>query len=244
MSKPRILFFDIESRYIIFRGWRTGKQYVDQSQIVLGEDSDIIMISYKWLGDKAIHTLHWGLHKQDSSKMIEEFSKVVESADLAVGHNSDSFDVRHINTQRLLHRQAPIAWPQTEDTLKQIRRMFYLPSYRLDYVSKLLTGKGKEKVDFNVWVEIVENKSQKHFDQMIKYNRNDVKILEKDYKILAPYLKPKLNASLIVNNSKSECTRCGSTESRSKGIRYMSSGKYRRRQCKSCLTVYRGSKIL
>src|SRR5947207_1556824 len=145
-TKMRVLLFDIETKYITFRGWRTGKQYVDQSQIVLGMDSDIICISWKWLGEKEIHSLDWGLTKQNSSKMIEAFSKVVESADLCIGHNSDSFDIKHINTQRLLHRQPPIAWPTSEDTLKAIRAKFYLPSFRLDYISKLLTGSGKAKM--------------------------------------------------------------------------------------------------
>src|ERR1051326_5601541 len=235
----KVLLFDIETRYIIFRGWRTGKQYVDQSQIVVGQDSDIICISYKWLGEKQIYTLNWGLKQQDSSKMIEAFSKIVESADLCIGHNSDAFDIRHINTQRLLHRQPPIAWPSSEDTLKQIRKQFYLPSYRLDYVSKLLTGSGKASMEFQDWIEVVENKSRKHLDKMIAYNRRDVKTLEEDYLILQPYLKPKIHAGMIKSNDKTACPRCGTTASISKGHVYNMSGKYRRRQCKNCKHVYK-----
>ncbi|SRR5580765_1810372 len=240
---PRVLIFDIETRYIIFRGWRTGKQFVDQSQIVLGEDSDIICISYKWLGEKQIHTLHWGLQEQSSANMIEAFSKVVESADLCVGHNCDGFDIKHINTQRLLHNQPPIAWPSSEDTLKQIRKQFYLPSYRLDYLSKLLTGTGKAKMDFSDWIDVVEKKSTKALKKMIHYNRRDVKKLEEAYKIIAPHLKPKLHVGIVTGAGKDVCTRCGSKESRSKGIVYLTSGKYRRRQCKACVTIYRGAKI-
>lgn len=242
MNKPRILFFDIETRYIVFRGWRTGKQYVDQSQIVQGQDQDIICISYKWLGDKAIHTLDWGCHKQNSKKMIKAFGKVVESADLCIGHNADKFDIRHVNTQRLIHRQAPIAWPTSEDTLKQIRKQFYLPSYRLDYVSKLLTGKGKEKVDFSLWVEIVEGKSQSALDKMISYNRNDVRILEKDYKILSPYLTPKIHMGVLKGNGKLSCPRCGSKDIIAYGSVATISGRFQRWQCRSA-HIFKHGKI-
>lgn len=235
MSKsPKILFFDIETRPIKFWGWRTGKQYVDQSQIVKGADQDIICISYKWLDEKKIHSLDWGVKEQDSSRMIDTFGKVIESADVVIGHNADSFDIRHINTQRLLHGQSPIAWPTSEDTLKQIRKKFYLPSYRLDYISKLLTGSGKATMAFQDWIEIVENKSAKHLRKMIKYNQRDVKKLEEDYKILAPHLVPKANRSLISRDLRAGCPSCGHNGSISKGPVWRMGTRVQRRQCKNC----------
>lgn len=244
MKNPRVLLFDIETRYICFRGWSTGKQYVDQKQIIVGQDQDIICLAYKWLGDPKIHSLDWGLNKQDSSKMIEEFSKVVEQADIVLGYNSDRFDIRHINTQRLLSGKPPIDWPTSDDVFKQIKRLFYLPSYRLDYISKLLTGSGKASVEFNDWIEIVEKKSRKALDKMIKYNKRDVLKLEEVYNLIKSFLKPKLHVGLFNNQHKFSCPRCGDPRSQSKGARTTLAGKYQRRGCMSCGHTFKGARIL
>lgn len=242
MAKPRVLLFDVETRYIVFRGWNTGEQYVGHDQIVEGQHSDIICLSYKWLGHPEITTLDWGLKKQDSAPMIEAFTKVVETADIAVGHNADRFDIRHINTQRMLHNQPPISWPTSEDTLKAIRRHFALPSYRLDYLSKLIGRKGKDRMSFPDWVDIVERKDPAAMAKMIRYNRNDVLELEAVYKRFARYLTPKANASLITNGTTTGCPRCGGRSYASRGIITLRSGRYQKRRCSACGTSYRDRK--
>lgn len=242
-NSPRVLLFDIETRYIIFRGWRTGKQYVDQSQIVLGEDSDIICIAYKWLGEPKVHSLTWDSKTQSSSQMIEAFSKIVESADLCVGHNSDSFDMRHINTQRMLHDQDPIAWPTSEDTLKGLRKHFNLPSYRLDYISKLLTGSGKKKMNFDDWIEVVERKSKKALVKMVRYCERDVVKLEQIYKRLSRYMKPKVHAGIAKYNDRDTCPRCSCPEFRKNGTVLRITGRVQRYQCLECATVFMGKRL-
>lgn len=234
MSKPKILLYDIETRYILFRGWRPGKQYVDPKQIVVGEDSDIICIAYKWLGSPEIYSLDWGLKKQDSAKMIDAFSKVIESADLCIGHNADKFDARHINTQRWLHKQPPIAWPTTEDTLKQIRKYFYLPSYKLDYIAKLLTGSGKKQMEFQVWIDIVEKKDPDAFARMIRYCEHDVRKLEQVFNSIAPYCKPKMHAGLVLGRGRGTCPRCGSERTVGDGYVTLLSGQYLKIKCNAC----------
>jgi len=168
--KPRILFFDIETSPILAYIWRPGSKIsVSHNQVKKGQKTDIICICYKWAHEKKIHSLDWDIKKQNSAKMIDEFTKIVESADLVIGHNGDRFDIKHVNTQRLLHGQAPIMWPTSEDTLKQFRRIFALPSYRLDFLAKLLVGAGKDPMSFQDWIDIVEHKSPKALKKMINF---------------------------------------------------------------------------
>lgn len=240
MNNPRILLFDVETAPVLAWIWRTGaNQYIDHTQILKGQKFDIICICYKWYGEKKVHTLTWDKN-QNSAKMVDAFTKVVESADICVGHNSDKFDQKQLNTQRLMHKQPPISWPTSEDTLKQLRKVFAFPTYRLDYVSKLLTGSGKDPMTFQDWIDIVQYKSAKAMAKMTKYCRKDVLKLEQVYAKVMTYCKPTVNASLIVNNVKDGCPRCGSLHAVKDGIRYTPSKVRQKYRCKACGTPFVG----
>lgn len=234
MKKPKVLFFDIETSPCLAWVWKTGKQYIDYKQLKESQLFNIICICYKFEGDKKVGSLDWGYKEQNSSKMVEEFGKIAETADIIIGHNADRFDIRQINTQRLLNEQAPIAWPTSEDTLKQLRKYFYLPSYSLDYVSKLLTGSGKDKMEFQDWINIVERKDEKSFTKMIKYCKNDVLKLEEVFEQIKVYCKPKAHAGIIIGNGKHSCERCGSLRFRLDGMRYTARGSRQSYECMDC----------
>ena len=235
MRKPKILIYDIETKPIKAWIWRPGtKINVSHDMIVDGQQTDIICICYKWHGEKKIHSLDWGLKKQDSSKMIEEFTKLIESADVVLAHNGDGFDLKHINTQRLLKGQPPIAWPTSEDTLKMIKKHFNFPSNRLDYLSRTLVGGGKDRMIFRDWVDIVEYKSQKALNKMLKYCKKDVELLDKVFSKIKPYVNLKMNRSILVNGHRDGCPNCGSTNISKRGFLTTKAGRYQRYQCQDC----------
>lgn len=241
--KPRILLFDVETKPVRAWIWKTSyKMSVGHEQICKGERFDILCICYKWLGESKIHSLDWGLKAQDSSAMIEAFTKVIESADLSIGHNSDKFDIKQINTQRLIHGQKPIAWPTSEDTLKQFRKHFAFPSYKLDYIAKLLTGSGKTRMQFDDWLDIVVDKNPDALEKMIKYCKRDVLKLEQIYKQASKFFTPKIHAGLLTGYGKAACPRCGVFNIRLNGTIINRTGRYHRFQCKECATCFRDNK--
>lgn len=240
MKEPKTLLFDIETAPILAWIWNTGKQFVTHDQLKDGQKSNIICICYKWAHERKVHSLDWGYHAQCSYDMLERFGEEVAKADLIIGQNSDRFDIRHINTQRLLNDMPPISWPTSEDTLKQLRKYFYLPSYRLDYVAKLLTGSGKDKMAFSDWVNIVERKDKKAFHRMIKYCCKDVLALEAVWKKIKAHCKAKVSAATIVGDAC--CPRCGTSDPICDGFKYLVSGKYQRFQCVKCVHKWRDTK--
>ena len=243
-KKPRVLFFDIETSYMLARVWRVGpKIYITHEQIVRGTESDIICICWKWGGVKKVYSLDWGIKKQDSGAMVDIFTREIERADIAIAHNGVHFDVRHINTQRLLHNQSPIAWPVIEDSLRQLRKYFYLPSYKLDYLANLLMGDRKNKMACQSWVDVVEGKDHKAFEKMIRYCKKDVVLMEGVFNKTSAFLKPITNAALIVGNGRFDCPRCGSGETVSYGVRRTLARAYQRRQCSRCGCIYIGPTI-
>lgn len=247
MKKPKILIWDVETSYVRARVWHTGKQYVGHDKIIEGDRTKIICLAYKWVGEKKVHSITWNNRTQNCDSLVKKFSKVIEQADVAIAHNGDRFDVRQYNTQCLMAKEKPVTWPTTEDTLKQLRRVFYLPSYRLDYVARLLFGEGKNPMNFNDWVDIIEGKNQKIRDaalkKMVKYCKKDTLLLERAWLRLAPYLEPKANRSLIENGHRDGCPSCGSEKVQKKGWRTTKAGRYQRFICQSCGHSFKSNKM-
>lgn len=239
--KPLVLFYDVETTPIRAYVWKTGKQFVSHDHIVKGDRTKIICIAYKWEHEKRTRCLVFDIKTQNCDKIIEEFSKIVEKADVAIAHNGDGFDVKQINTQRLMARKPPICWPTTEDSLKQLRQIFYFPSFRLDYIAKTLLNHGKSPMAFQDWVDIVEHRSKKALRKMVKYCKRDVDILAEAYGEVKPFLKPKVNRALI---TKEDCDQCGSSHAHSRGTVTQSGGVFKRFQCQNCGHVYKSSKAI
>jgi DNA polymerase elongation subunit (family B) len=231
-KEPKILYYDIETTPIRVWTFRLGDQYVDHSSIVDGDKIDIICITYCWNKGPA-KSLDWGYEKQDSSAMIAEFDKLVAEADITIGQNSDNFDVKHINTQRLLHGLPPFPdWADcTDDTLKQLKKYFKFPTNRLDYISKVLGFGGKNSVKLQDWINIVEKNEggEASFKRMIKYGKKDVEDTRAVFKAIKPYIKPKLNMATF--NQDFCCTNCGSINLKKNGTRVAGKTRYQYFYC-------------
>lgn len=243
-SDVKILFFDIETSPVLAWIWKTGSRVrITHEQIKKGMKNDIICICWKWNNSRKVHSLDWGIKEQNSSKMIDAFSKEIEKADIVIAHNGKNFDIKHINTQRLLHNQKPIAWPTLEDSLAQCRTHFYLPSYKLDFLGSLLTSSGKDKMHFSDWIDIVQDKKPKALAKMIKYCKKDVLLLESVFNRTKTFFKPKVNVGLILRNERYACHRCGSKEVIRHGVRRTLAKVYQRLQCCSCGSIFIGPAI-
>jgi len=233
--EPKVLIFDVETKYVKARIWRTGKQIVRHGQICKGEKFDIICVAYKWAHQKRVYCLDWGLHEQNSGPMIKKFGKIIEQADLVLGQNSDAFDIKQINTQRLIHGQTPIAWPLSEDLMKQVKRNFYVTSSSLDYMAKLLTGEGKSRMEEADWVDVVESKSKSALIKMKHYCKRDVIKTQAVWDKVRPYCKPKFDRRLLCG--KDTCATCGSKNVAGHGQRVYLTKIVDRVRCNDCGSI-------
>lgn len=243
-TEPKVLFFDIETSPILAWVWRTGSKIrITHNQIKQGMISDIICVCWKWSFEKGVRSLDWGFNEQNSTKMLEVFTKELEKADLAIAHNGNHFDVRHLNTQRLLHNQRPIVWPTIEDSLTQFRKLFYMPSYKLDFLGKTLVDSGKDTMAFQDWIDVVERNNPAVLQKMIKYCKKDVLMLEKVFNKARAFFKPKINMGLVVGGGRFACPRCGSSNVQRNGLRRTLARTYQRIRCNSCGTSFTGPTV-
>ncbi len=238
-KEPKILFYDIETTLLKAWVWRCGKQVIRHDQLLDEANMwNMICITYCWNDGKPAKALTWEPDREAGDEgnrtckyMIADFDKLVAQADAVIGKNSDRFDVKHINTHRMLNLDYGVPeWvTHTDDLEKQMRRYFALPSFSLDYFSKLLGLGGKKKMEFQDWIDIAENKPAKYlkaFKKMVTYGKKDVVDTRSIWNYCSKHFRPKFNAATFYGEGC--CTNCGSTNIRKNGTRY--AGQTRKQQ--------------
>lgn len=230
MVKINRLIWDIETSPNIAFLWRCGyKMSVGHHNII--KERAVICICYKWEGEKKVHSLQWD--KGDDKKMLEEFMEVAKQADELIAHNGDKFDIKWFNTRCLFHGIEPMADWKTVDTLVIARRRFTFNSNRLDYLGQFLLGEGKEDDGgFGTWRDIVLHNCPKAMKRMVKYCKKDVALLERVWKLLEPYHKPKTHVGTLNGQEKWTCPWTGSENVFKSKTRYTTAGT-RQHQMKS-----------
>jgi hypothetical protein len=72
---------------------------------------------------------------------------------------------------------------------------------------------------------------KKWWDKMKRYNKQDVRLLEKVYLRLRPFIKNPPNLSVFLGPV---CPKCGSKDLQLRGMSHTQTGTYQRFYCKKC----------
>lgn len=230
MAELRRLYFDIETSPCLGWFWRPGyKINLNYGNII--EQAKIICICYKWSTSKKIHHLTWD-NKQCDKKMLKKFIRILNQADIIVGHNSDKFDVKWIRTRCLYHNIEMMPDYKSLDTLKQSRGGFNFPSNRLDAIGRYLGAGKKIKTTEELWLEAWRNNSKSALNEMVRYCKQDVILLEDVFNKLHPYTKHKHTTT---REYLCDCPSCGSSRTTIRGYIYTAAGvKQIKVQCQDC----------
>ena len=194
----RVMIYDIETSRVVAKVWGTGKQYINHKQ--LKSETKIISISWKWLGEDKIHALTWDKDHCDKEMMIE-FLKEYNSADMIIGQNSDRFDNKLINARAMKHKLSVNVHIKSFDIIKQTKRLFRLPSYSMDYVTKYLDVTHKQSHEGILMWDMIEdgNEAQQaeYLQKMVDYNVGDIVATEAMYIALRRYMGHKLHFGVL-----------------------------------------------
>ncbi len=234
-QKLRVLLFDVETSPNL--GWVWGKY--EQNVLAYEKESHLLTFSYKWLGEKK--TYGYGLpdfatykkDKEDDRELVGLLWKLFDEADIIIGHNGDAFDIKRTNARFLYHGFEPTKPHKTIDTLKVVRKYFKLNSNKLNDVCGLLGIGGKvETGGFSLWLDCM-NGDMKAWKKMIKYNKQDVVLLEKLYLRIRGWIHNHPNVNLLAETP-CACPKCGSPDIIKRGFGYTKVGKFQNFQCKEC----------
>jgi hypothetical protein len=221
-SGAKILVLDIETmpgRAFIFDVW---KQNIQPNQII--SDWFIVTWAAKWLFEDTVYSgalTPREVKKQNDKRIMQSLWRLLNEADIVIAHNGQKFDVPRINTRFLLHRILPPSPFIVIDTLKHYQRNFAFFHNKLDYLNfKLELPRKEETGGFELWANCYEGK-QDALDKMLHYNVGDVRILESNYLILRPWIKPHPNVALhVLDETQSRCPSCGSSKLKDEGKNY------------------------
>lgn len=231
-SNFKRLFFDIEVSPNVVYTWNIGYDLNISHDSIIKERA-IICICYKYEGDPKVHSLIWD--KGNDKKMLQEFSKILNTADEVIGHNGDNYDIKWVRTRCIYHGISIIPDIQSLDTLKLSRRGFRFNSNKLDYIASFLgLGHKMDTGGFSLWKEVMEGKKAS-LTKMVDYCKKDVTLLEQVFQKLNPFTISKTHVALHQGGKSCDCPNCASPRTISNGLRIMSSGaKKRRLQCLNC----------
>lgn len=240
MTKPRILFWDIESLPIIKRDWSLYPSFGNYKEVI--HDWSIICISYKWAGENKTYRVSVTDNKRkldrttvrDDSSLLRAFVPVLEEADWAVAHNGDKFDVKKLRARLVINGLSPNAPFKQYDTLKVAKREFGFTSNRLDDLGVMLGVGRKIKTDYDLWIGC-ENADLAALHKMGMYCNGDVRLLERVYNKIKVFDTQHPNMNVIQDTALC-CQTCGSSKVQKRGYRLNTrvGDRFQRFKCMAC----------
>lgn len=244
-TTAKILILDIETAPAIVYSWGLFKQNIGINQII--KDGYVLMWCAKWLGEKKImsdtlvaHATNHvkGYVNDDLEKLEHHIAKSVwklaDEADIIVTQNGEQFDLLWLNTMFLKHHLPPVSTYKSVDTCREAKKTQRFISNKLDFMArKLDLGKKIDTGGFELWTECMEG-NLRSWKKMETYCKNDVKILEKVYLALRPFMKLHPNLGTFANDSELHCPNCGSLRIKKKGWFYTAVSKFQRYICLDC----------
>ncbi len=186
----RIFTLDIETSPMdawSFRVWQTNIL-----PIHIKHPTRMLTWAGKFKGETKVH------YRTFRDKDFLEFLWVLlNDADVVVHFNGDKFDMLHINREFLEAGLAPTRPCPSVDMLKVVKKRFKFPHNSLAYVASVVLGEKKlETGGFELWPAFMEG-VEKAQRIMERYNKKDVRLTERLYKKLLPWIPNHPYAGLI-----------------------------------------------
>jgi len=240
---PKILFLDIETSPEQSATW--GVRKIDR--VLWHRMGEILMVGYKWRGDKKPRVISqkdyagWSPKKSREKVMMHDIWDLMDEADVITGYNGDAFDIKVINARFIKYKIPEPSRYQTSDPLKIIRRVAKFPSHKLEDVAVYLGLDAKMQTGGKyLWKKVMEGDMQA-WKHMEKYCKQDVLVLEQVDERVEPWNKSPLNRNFYERQGM-RCTNilCGSTDFIFRGYDKRRTGYKRRMTCNVCQKRFLG----
>lgn len=227
MSKPKILFFDIETAPNLAYVW--GKY--EQDVIAFKSEWHLLSVAYKWQGESQVHCITMEGQKSDK-KLAKKLRNLFNEADIVIAHNGDAFDIKKAKARFVFHGLKPPSKFATVDTYKVSKRYFNFNSNKLNDLGQYLkVGEKVKHTGFDLWLGCMRD-DKASWGLLKKYNMQDVILLERVYNKLLPWMERHPNVALL--QDRDGCPKCGSTHVHKDGLYANSMSLQQRWKCQKC----------
>lgn len=229
----KTLFLDIETAPNLAYVWRFFKENVGQEQVL--SPSTILSFAASWMGSDKVDC--FTSRRMPEKALLGILNHYLDTADFVVAHNGQGFDLPRIRGRSLVHGLNPPAPYKVIDTWLIAKKEFGFETNSLAYLAKILgvaqKSEHKKFPGFTLWAEVLKNNSEA-WEELRKYNIQDVVVLKDVYMKMRPYARNHPNTVVAEDVTEVTCPTCGSTDNQSRGYAYTNVSKFRRYRCNSC----------
>ena len=221
----RILILDIETKPTTALVWGLFNQNISLNQI--RENGSILCVGLKWLGDPKAYMFSVWEHGYEA--MIKAVHSFILDADALITYNGNKFDIPKLRGSCAEIGLKPFPPVNSIDVYRSVKTLG-LVSNKLAFVGPFFKiGKKIDTGGMELWTGCMDGdgKSQK---RMEKYCVQDVRLLEKVYLRLLPYIVQHPN----LGGGSGSCPRCKSTNLHRRGFRLTGMYRIQRMQCQDC----------
>lgn len=231
----RILVLDIETTPILCFAWGLWNQNINPNQIV--KPSDVLCWAAKWVGEPDVEFR--GVKPDGKHRMVKRMWKLLDDADVVLHYNGKRFDIPHLQRLFLEAGLGPPSPFKHIDLLLTARKQFKFDSNKLEQVAKQVgIGQKVKHSGFNLWLRCLDGEASA-WDEMRRYNIQDVRLTEKLYETLRPWIVG--HPSIAAFRGENVCPKCGSDKLIARGFAFLRTGKYQRFKCRACESWHRST---
>lgn len=224
---------DIETSPNLAHVWNFWKTNVGVNQVI--DDAQLMSFAYKDLNGDWVY--YEDMTNNSYEELVLKASKMIDEADILIGHNFKKFDMRWICGQCAVLGISPPSPPVIIDTYLECKKYFHFPSYKLEYLSRVfgcdVKDKHKKFPGHELWVECLKG-NKEAWEEMENYNCQDVETNEQLYLKIRPWIKSHPNLALMTGKTRPSCPTCGSSDIQYRGYAFTKVSAFHRFQCNSC----------
>ena len=227
----KILILDLENSYITGGVWGLWGVNVSIDQIL--DCGKVLSYAFKWYGKKDTTFL-----KHTDAGFLETIHAALDEADAVVTFNGKRHDIPLLNREFIKGGYGPPSPYKQVDLYETAKKQFKFPSNKLQWLlTELKLGTKFEHEGFPLWIKVLKDDAVA-WKTMERYNRDDVKLTEKLYRKLLPWITSHPNYNLFGKTG--VCTNCGGHHFHSRGTAKTQTGIYPRLKCLDCGKWMRG----
>ncbi len=237
-ARARILYFDIETAPNLAAVWGHWEQNVISYDE--GHEWYMLCFSWKWEGEKTIHNISqladpvaFRTDPCNDNVVVRKLWELFDEADIVIAHNGDKFDVPKAQARFAILGLGPTSDFKAIDTVRLARRHFKFNSNSLDWLGQTLgLGRKVKHEGYEMWQGCMRG-DEKWWKKMVRYNNQDIVLLEKVYKHLRAWGSNPVNVAHIAGNPDG-CPTCGHNGLIRRGFHKTNTMTYQKWQCVGC----------
>jgi hypothetical protein len=233
------LVLDIETMPNLAYSFSTRNAFLTPAHIQL--PVRMACFAAKWVGQREVlfaSEFHDGV-----GPMRDLAFELLDEADAVIHYNGKRFDIPHLNRELIVGGYNPPSPYAQVDLFQVASKRFKFATSNLDEVAKELgLGRKVEHEGFALWLKCMAG-DEAAWSRMRRYNIGDVRLTEKVYDRLLPWIPGHPHWGLLSDDpERPVCQRCGGRKLHKRGRAYTPLGVFQQYQCQSCKSWSRGGR--